>query len=181
MLRLDPIEAVYAFVERAYVRLQAEEMLIRCLEEDNSAALQHWVEGLLLAGPQSLVAIREILAEVGDRKAQAMKTMWQISRDFEGRLEGFGFQFGGLRKSTWLAEVTPGKFSAMLEEQGVLDEQARQDCLLHLDEAREQLTNTFTHLGLLDEIQGYLEDWLWGLVYQSAHQEQAEAFRTLQA
>lgn len=180
MLNLDPIEAIYAFVERAYVRLRAEDILIRCMDEDNSAPMQRWVEGLLLAGPQSLGALREILAEVGDYKALSIKELRQISKDFEDHLENYGLEFDDGQKSAWLDKLTFHKFSIFLEEQGVRDEQTKHDCLQQLNEAHKHLNHVYTQLGLLEEIEGYLEDWLWGLVYQSAHQVQAEAYRTLQ-
>jgi hypothetical protein len=56
----DPIDAVYSYVERAYVRLQAGDILIRCMEEGNALPMQQMVEGLVLAGPQSLSVLREM-------------------------------------------------------------------------------------------------------------------------
>lgn len=181
MLNLDPMEAIYSFVERAYVRLQAGDVLVRCMDEDNSAPLQKWVEGLLLAGPVSLDALREIKAEVTETKARSMKEVRQISTNFEGQLEEYGFRLGDLKKTAWLVKLTPLKFSRILQAQGVSDGQTQRNCLQQLNEAHKQLNQVYIQLGLLEEIEGYLEDWLWGLVYQSAHQVQAEAYRTLRA
>ena len=50
----DAITAVYDFVERAYIRLQAGEVLNHCLDKGDAVPLHNLVEGLVLAGPQSL-------------------------------------------------------------------------------------------------------------------------------
>jgi hypothetical protein len=51
-MQKDPLEAVNAFVERAYVRLQAGEVLLYCLEREDAAPMRTLVEELVLAGPQ---------------------------------------------------------------------------------------------------------------------------------
>ncbi len=77
----DPLDDVYSFVERAYIRLQAGDVLIRCMEEGNPAPLHQMVEGLILAGPQSINILREIMAEAGQRKLQVVDDLNQLSSD----------------------------------------------------------------------------------------------------
>ena len=79
----DPLGSVFSFVERAYLRLQASDVLTHCLEDGNTAPLQSLVEELVIAGPQSLRAIREILIEVKSRKVQLKEDLYQINSRLE--------------------------------------------------------------------------------------------------
>ena len=74
----DPLDAVYSYVERAYIRLQAGDILIRCLDEGNSAPIQQMVEALVLAGPHSMGVLQEILAEAEQRKGQIIDDLQQL-------------------------------------------------------------------------------------------------------
>lgn len=113
MMAEDPLEAVFSMVERAFMRLQAGDVLLLCLEEDNTVPMQKLVEGLVLAGPQSLNALREVRAEAASRKSEL------------------------------LAEFTSSE---------------------------ETMSQVARQIILLEELEIYIEDWMWGLMYQSAHQ-----------
>jgi hypothetical protein len=117
MMSDDPLEAVFSMVERAFMRLQAGDVLLLCLEEDNAVPMQKLVEGLVLAGPQSLNALREVRAEAASRKNELL-----------------------------------GEFTSSKDSMGQV---ARQ-------------------IILLEELEIYIEDWMWGLMYQSAHQRGQE-------
>ena len=72
----DPLDAVYSYVERAYIRLQAGDVLIRCLDEANAAPIQQMVETLILAGPGSIGVLQEILSEAEQLFASATVTVY---------------------------------------------------------------------------------------------------------
>jgi hypothetical protein len=74
----DPLDAVYSYVERAYIRLQAGDVLIRCLDEGYATPIQQMVETLVLAGPRSMGVLQEILAEAEQRKGQIMDDLHQL-------------------------------------------------------------------------------------------------------
>lgn len=170
----DPIEAVYAFVERAYVRLQAADMLTLCLEEGRLWPLQTMVEWLVIAGPQSLSALREILAEVYMRRSQLKNDQHQVFAKLEKELKGFGIQLGGVHSLMSLSRLTPVAFLALLRNQNIQNERDQLACLQRLDEALDVMNSLDQHLSLLGEIEVYLEDWLWCLIYQSAQQDWGE-------
>jgi hypothetical protein len=65
-------------------------------------------------------------------------------------------------------------FLALLHSQHVVNETDQLVCLQRLDEALEVMRSLDEHLKLLDEIEVYLEDWLWGLIYQSSQQDWGE-------
>jgi hypothetical protein len=120
----DSLSSVYSFVERAYLRLQASDVLTQCLENGDTAPLQILVEDLVCAGPQSVRAIREILIEVKTRKIQLKDDLFQLKTTLETSLDT-----GNL------------------------------------------LGRTHEHLVFLEEVEKYIRDWLWGVMYQSIHQE----------
>jgi hypothetical protein len=122
----DPLDAVYSYVERAYIRLQAGDVLIRCLDEANAAPIQQMVETLILAGPGSIGVLQEILSEAGQRKAQIVDDLHQLKA----------------------RAASPG-----LNQDG-----------------NEMVDNLEARIQLLEEIETYLQDWVWGLAYQTTRQ-----------
>ncbi len=122
----DPLDAVYSYVERAYIRLQAGDVLIRCLDEATAAPIQQMVETLILAGPGSISVLQEILAEAEQRKGQILDDLHQLK-----------------------ARAA----SPELNQDG-----------------NEIIGNLEARIRLLEEIETYLQDWVWGLAYQSTRQ-----------
>ncbi len=165
----DPLEAVYAFVERAYVRMQAAEVLTQCLDEGRLTPLQDLVEALVLAGPDSLDALREILFEVDSRKTQLRQDQHQVFSRLEGKLGQYGVRLGKAHSPTSLMRLTPAALLALLRSQKVVNEDDQIVCLGYLREALDVMSSLMAHLYLLDEVEAYLIDWLWGLMYQSVH------------
>jgi hypothetical protein len=164
----DPIDAVYSYVERAYVRLQAGDILIRCIEEGNAAPVQHMVEELVLAGPQNLSLLREMRIEAALRKSQVLDDLHQIYSELESSLRSFGIRLAGGINPVTIKYLGSARFLNMLKEQGVLEKDIQSTCLQLLKETREIITSLRQHADLLEEIEVYLTDWSWGLAYQIA-------------
>jgi hypothetical protein len=171
----DPLLAVYEYVERAYVRLQAGEVLNHCLDNGNPAPMQSLVEGLVLVGPQSLSVIREIIAEVGARKAQLSDDRNQIYYRLTRNLK--------IHEVCLPLQCTPGSFDrftpaiflAYLNQQGIVDDQAQIQCLRLFQDTKELIGSLNDNFKLLDDIERYLEDWLWGLIYQFSRQQRLDS------
>lgn len=170
----DPLEAVYEYVERAYMRLQAADMLTQCLDEGQLSPVQSIVESLVVAGPQNLSALREILTEVYMRRSQLKNDQHQVFTKLENELKRYGIRLGGIHSLLSLSRLTPVAFLALLRSQNVEDEADQLNCLQHLEVALDLMRSLDDHLNLLDEIEIYLEDWLWCLIYQSAQQDWGE-------
>lgn len=166
----DPISAVYSYVERAYIRLQAGDLLIRCLEEGNITPMQQLVEGLVLAGPQSMNTLQEVLAETSQRKSQIMDDLQQVFSGFEKHLKSYGIKINGMSDAVSLNQLTAIHFLAILREQYLTEEKKQIECLHLLQENKELVTSLVSNIRLLEEIETYLRDWLWGLAYESARQ-----------
>lgn len=164
----DPLRSVYAYVERAYVRMEAGDLLTRCMDENSIAPVQHMVEGLVMAGPQSLQALREVLAEASQRKVQVQDDLNQLYQNLEKTLGSYGIRFDRelLPKAVGLS---PEHCKQLLKGLQVEDE-ARVTCMQILRDSQDLVDNLSTRMCTLSEIETYLQDWLWGLAYQSVRQ-----------
>jgi hypothetical protein len=170
----NPLESVLTLAERAYMRMQVGEVLRRCLEESSSAPMQVLVEGLVLAGPKSLDALRESLAEVGRRKIQLHGDVNQVLADMQRSFLSYGVRLPRLRTALSVLRFRPTRLLNILQEQGVIEDESRQACLQLLHDSRDLLRNLASRVGLLEEVEKYLRDWLLGVTYQSARQEAHE-------
>ena len=174
MYENDPLDGVYSFVEKAYTRLQAGDVLFRCIEEENTTPIQEWVEGLVLAGPESLVVLREILNEIDERKRQSKEDIRQVLQDFRANLDSCGVHLDSVHTERVLNHLTSEGLLSILHNQGISQKETQIICLQLLNDAKDLVQDQETHLMLLVEIEIYISDWLWGLVYESAQQGWAD-------
>jgi hypothetical protein len=166
----DPLEEVHAFVEKAYFRLQAGDILLRCLEVGSPIPIQQVVEGLVLAGPDSIGIIREILVELSHRKAQLWDDANQLLTDFEASLKRYEIELPAIANALAVTTLSPSQFIAILDEQGITDDKRQGACLQIFRNSRELMASLGENIFLLNEIQSYLQDWLFGLAQLSARQ-----------
>lgn len=171
----DPLASVYALVERAYLRLQAGDVLVQCIEEGDPRPIERLVEELVLAGPISLSALREIIAEIQQHRNQIEEDYNQVLTELEHTLRSHGLKLQGLPSRNTLSDLEPRHFLALLQGQGMSCEQTEQACLVAFQDSRVLLRGLADHLQLLETIRGYLQDWLYSVMYQSARQELSEA------
>ncbi len=168
----DPLENVYAMAERAYLRMQASEILMRCLDDDSVVPMQQLVESLLLAGSDHLDLLREILAETSSRKSQVGDDMRQVISGLKTNLASYGVRLRRLNQPFTIIRMKPVRFLGILRRQGVLEEEVQSVCLQLWQDARELVISLGTRYHLLEDMERYLDDWFWGAVYQSTRQTQ---------
>ena len=166
----ESLDAVFSMVEKAFMRLQAGDVLVLCLEENDTAPMQKLVEGLVLAGPQSLNALREIRSEVTTRKVEFQEEIARVFKKMEDELQGLGVSLAYLPERISMHYLEPKNFSRILDQQGILDEPSQVSCARLLSSSKEIMSQLARQILLLDEVELYLDDWIWGLMYQSAHQ-----------
>jgi len=167
----DPLSSVYSYVERAYIRMQAGDLLLRCMDEGEITPILQMVEGLVLAGPQSLIALREILSETTTRKAEIQDDLTQLWAVFEEQLKSYGFSLKTAhipKPTTSLAQID---FLKLMREQHINDLQTQKACLQLLKDNRDALESLANRYQLFGEIEVFLQDWLWGVAFQSVHHE----------
>lgn len=166
----DPLEAVFSMVERAFIRLQAGDVLGLCLEEIDMAPMQKLVEGLVLAGPQSLNALREIQAEASLRKTEMQSEIARLFEQLENKLDQFGVNLSVLPNRFTAHSVEPVDLGWVLHKQGVIDPDRQLKCFELIETSKGAMSQLARQIFFLEEVEGYLDDWIWGLMYQSAHQ-----------
>ncbi len=159
----DPLDEVFSFVERHYWRLQAGDVLIRCLEEGRTAPLERVVEVLVLDGPHNLGALQEILDEVNLRRQQVEDDLRQVLRDLRRQLSRFGLPFEVEQPAAAAAALR--RLLSLTEQ----DDDPSAELTRILRNSREVMSSLDAHLRLLMDIEQLLIDWLWGLAYHSAH------------
>jgi hypothetical protein len=163
----DPLESVYAYTERAYIRLQAGDMIMRCLDEGNPAPIQQMVEGLVLAGPQNIEVMKEILAEVGQRKSQLEDDVNQLLNEMVNGFQRCGLSLPANRSPRSLVRMSSSTLIKLMSEQNITDEKLQSDSSEILHNSKELVKGINTHIRLVEEIERHLQDWIWGLACQS--------------
>ena len=170
----DHLENFYEFAERAFIRIQAGEVLSRCLDVENISPIHKLVESLVLSGPDSLEVFREVLAETNLRKVQVETDLKQVVSGLHSSLASYGFTLQGVRRSSTLDRLRPSRLISMLRTQGITDEEIQHNCMQLLRDARDLVKSLEENYMLLDQAERYLEDWMWGVYYQSSRQNTAK-------
>jgi hypothetical protein len=165
-----PASSIYAIVEKAYFRLQAGDVLTHCIEEGSSNPIHEMVQEMVLAGPQSLEAVREILGEASKRKSQVYDDLNQVTNQLSIILKGYGVSLEPGSDHQALESLTESKLLDLMDQQGVRENETRASSLQVMHDSQELINTLNGKILLLENIETYLQDWLWGLTYQSIRQ-----------
>jgi hypothetical protein len=165
-----PSTPIYSIVEKAYFRLQAGDVITRCIEEGSTNPIHEMIQEMVLAGPQSLDALREILGEASKRKSQVHDDLNQVTNQLSIILKGYGIILEPQVGNQVLQALTENKLVALMDEQGVSEIETRSNSLQVLKDSQELISTLNGKILLLENIEMYLQDWLWGLTYQSIRQ-----------
>jgi hypothetical protein len=166
----DSLDVVFSMVERAFMRIQAVDVLVTCLEKEDTTPIQNLVEGLVVAGPSSLNALREIRAEIDTRRTELQSEIARTFSSMEESLNNWGVNLTGLTERNSTHGLDAGYLGGLLRQQGIGDEHRLKECTHLLNSSKVVMSHLARQILLLDEVTIYLEDWMGGLMYQSAHQ-----------
>jgi len=161
-----PTSSIYSIVEKAYFRLQAGDVLTHCIEDGSTDPIHEMIQEMVLAGPQSLEALREILGEAIKRKTQVYDDLNQVTNQLSIILKGYGInleQYGG---NQVLQTITEAQLQDLMDKQDIVETETRSSTLQVMKDSRELITTLNSKIRLLENIEKYLQDWLWGLTYQ---------------
>jgi hypothetical protein len=161
-----PTNTIYSMVEKAYFRLQAGDVLTHCLEDGSTQPIHELIQEMVLAGPQSLDALREILGETNKRKAQVYDDLNQVTNQLSIILQGYGMSVERLGDNQAIQSLNEGQLLIMLDELKIVDTEERSGCVQILKDTQELIATLTGKIQLLEHIETYLQDWLWGLTYQ---------------
>jgi hypothetical protein len=121
---------------------------------------------MVIAGPQSLNALREILAEAVKRKTQVYDDLNQVTNQLAIILKGYGINLERQEGNQLLQSLTEQQLQQMLNDQNIVEPQTHSESLQVLRDSRELMAALNAKIHLLENIEIYLQDWLWGLTYQ---------------
>ncbi len=169
-----PASSIYSIVEKAYYRLQAGDVLTHCIEDGSTHPIHEMIQEMILAGPQSLEALREILAETNKRKTQVRDDLSQVTNQLSIILRGYGVSLEAHSGSQVLQNITENQLVDLLDQQGVFEKETRANSLQVVKDSQELIDTLNVKIQLLENIETYLQDWLLGLTYQSIRQAGSE-------
>ena len=167
-----PQGPVYSYVERAYIRLEAGDVLVRCFEEEATTPIQELVESLVLAGPQNMATIREILEETEQRTIQLQDDLHQVFSQLRHVLADHGVHLGEEESSRTIGAWSTDQLLELMQYQGVNKPATQAALNLVWEDSRDIMDNLQMKLRLLREVEAYLQDWLWGLAYQTIRRQE---------
>lgn len=132
------------------------------------------IQEMVLAGPQSLEALREILGEAIKRKSQVYDDLNQVINQLSIILESYGINLKIQGGNKVLQNLTEQQILKLMDQQGINEKETRLNSQQVVKDSQELITTLNGKIQLLESIENYLQDWLWGLTYQFIRQSQNE-------
>lgn len=172
----QPLDDLLTIAERAYVRMQAEQLISQCLDEGDASALEALIQQLVLAGAPSLAVLREIREEIGSVLSSLRQEGLAVRQELKDALAGFGLQmpqllaadppeaFRRISGQGLRNEVKKAASGLVSEDQLLLEEICR--------EAGDRVSTIASRLALLGKVDRAVHDWLVSLAYEAAHTSQ---------
>jgi hypothetical protein len=174
-----PNSAIYSIVEKAYYRLQAGDVLSHCMEDGSTDPIHEMIQEMVVAGPQSLEALREILGEAMKRKTQVYDDLNQVTNQLTIILKGYGLNLELQGGNQVLQTLTETQLLDLMDKQGVVEKETRASSSQVIKDSQELISTLNGKILLLENIEKYLQDWLWGLTYQFIRLGEDEADSSL--
>jgi virulence-associated protein VapD len=166
--------SIYSIVEKAYFRLQAGDVLTHCIEDSSTEPIKEMIQEMVLAGPQSLEALREILGEAIKRKSQVYDDLNQVINQLSIILKGYNIYLEPEGGNQVLQSLTEQQLIEVMDKQGIIEKDTRSSVMQVMKDSKELITTLNGKILLLENIENYLQDWLWGLTYQFIRQSADE-------
>jgi hypothetical protein len=168
----QPLDDLLSIAERAYVRMQAGQLISQCLEQGDASPFNGLVEQLVLAGAPSLAVLREIDDEIRSIRSSLRQEGMAVRQHLKEAFAGFGLHMPQLLSldppETYRNICGPGLRNAVRDASRVMtaEDQALLDELCV--EAGERVSAIASRLALLGRLHGTVEDWLSSLAYEAA-------------
>jgi hypothetical protein len=167
----QPLDDLLTFAERAYVRMEAEQLINQCLDQGDPSLFFDLIKGLVLAGSSSLGVMREILEEIRSARTSLTREGMTVRQELMEALTEFGVHLPQL-----LSADAPEAFRAICSR-GLRREahqaagRLTQDDEVLLEEICQEAGNRVStiarRLMLLVRLEESVEDWLTSLAYEA--------------
>jgi hypothetical protein len=140
------------------------------MEDGSIDPIHVMIQEMVLAGPQSLEALREILGEANKRKTQVYDDLNQVTIQLSIILKGYGINLEAHEGNQILRTLTEAQLLGIMDAQDIIEKETRSGCLQVMKDSKELINTLNNKIQLLENIEKYLKDWLWGLTYQFIRQ-----------
>lgn len=152
---------------REYLRARLDVVIQECFDAANPEPIQKFVQKLVLAGPSTLEILQDILGDVHFRRDQVQDDLNQVLDGLRDNLSSYGIQLQEGQQLWKLAKGKPDHILELCGSLGIDDAHLRGECLQLVRDSHELVKTLRARLNLLDEMNVCVEDWMWGMYYQS--------------
>jgi len=81
-------------------------------------------------------------------------------------LKGYGINLESYGGNQILQTITEVQLRDLMDKQNIIEKETRSSCLQVMKDSQELISTLNGKIQLLENIENYLQDWLWGLTYQ---------------
>lgn len=166
----NPLDDLLNFAHRSYVRLEAEQLILECLELEDVSPFNDLLEKMVLAGGTSLYLLREVLEEVLSTKSQLNQEELGVRQDLMDTLTEFGVSVPELLYADG-PEALRRIFDRTLQEQIRINShllRAGDEVLLEeiCADASDRVMKIARRVALLKMLEEAVRDWMGSLAYE---------------
>lgn len=167
-----PLEQVLSLAERAYVRMQAEQLIAHCFEEGDHSPFNSLLHQLVLGGVPSLAILREIVEEIRSTRQTLQEASLKVRQDLQAAFSGFGLPTPQALAGDWPSVFRAICSPALRDELRVAGRILKDEDQVLLDElcrdAGDRVATIAAQLRLLGLIDRAARDWFSSLAYEAA-------------
>lgn len=173
------LDDLLGLAERAYVRMQAGQLIKECLEQGDSSLLKELVQQLVLTGAPSLAVLREIHEEIRSTGNSLRQEGMVARQDLKEALGQFGLHlpqilipegpeaFRRITGPDLRTQVRDASRGLPPEDQALLEEICA--------EASQRVAAVARQLALLGRLDKEVRDWLGVIAYEAARADPGPA------
>lgn len=161
------------------LRMQANDLLSHCLETGQEKPLHQVVENLLLVGPSAFYTLNALLLETSQRRAQIEDEIHRAIGIFHNKIAEFGLTRQTINdpfacyEQLDIESILLDRYDAELNLSPQTLNLPAEAHLLLLEAyhtTKDKLNQLIQQYLLSRQLENYLEDWLWGMAYQTVQQ-----------
>ena len=165
------LDNLLRLAEQSYIRMEAELLIASCVHDGDLSPINELLHELVTAGPASLFILRDLQQTVRILKSKLNQESLDVRQDFKQALSDFGVRlpdviFTSNLESWWRDQDLAREAQAAALELG----QSRAVLVEEIcNETGDKVFELTGRLVLVEELEHAVQDWIYGLVYEHAH------------